>query len=129
AYAGAAIAKANANHTGVMAFRLALAGFILPFCWAYNPALVLQGSWTEVVPAVLTAIVGIIALAASVQGYLFKQGATALQRLLLAVGAILVILPDLVTDGIGIALIGLAVLLRYTIGGIPIVQQEAMTSA
>jgi len=129
AYAGAAIAKANANRTGVVAFRLALAGFILPFCWAYNPALVLQGSWTEIVPAVLTAVVGIVALAGAVQGYLFKQGATGLQRLLLAAGAILVILPDLATDAIGITLIGLAILLRYTLGGIPITKQQVMASS
>lgn len=129
AYAAAAIAKGDATRTGVVAFRLALAGFILPFCWAYNPALVLQGSWVEIVPAVLTATIGIVALAASVQGYLFKQGATGLQRLLLAAGAISLILPNITTDLIGLGLIALAVLMRFVLGGIPIVKQNTPTNA
>jgi TRAP transporter 4TM/12TM fusion protein len=42
AYAGAGIAKANPMRAGVTAFKLAIAGFIIPYVFVYNPALLLQ---------------------------------------------------------------------------------------
>lgn len=112
-YTGATIAGANAMTTGVIAFRLSLAGFIMPFMWVYNPALLMQGSTLEVGLAAFTATMGIIALAAAIQGYLFGL-ATKLQRVLLFAGAMLLITAGWRTDLAGLALVGLVAFMQLS---------------
>lgn len=116
AYAGAAIAGGDATKTGFIAFRLALSGFLLPFIWVYNPALLFQGEWTAVAMAAVSAVIGVVALAAAVQGYLFRAHAVWYQRLLLGAGALALIKPGLTTDLIGLGLIAAAILARFAIG-------------
>jgi TRAP transporter 4TM/12TM fusion protein len=130
AYAGAGLAGAKATTTGFIAFRLALAGFILPFMWVYNPALLLNGTLVEVLIAVCTGLLGIVALAGGVQGYLFGK-ARWHERLLLGIGAIALIKPGLTTDLVGVALLGLAMLSRAMLTREPIMpaQQPAVSGA
>jgi TRAP transporter 4TM/12TM fusion protein len=120
AYAGAGLAGADPTRTGLVAFRLALAGFILPFLWVYNPALILQGDLANIILAAGTAIVGILSLAGAVQGYLFSSTARWYERILLAAGALMLIKAGLTTDLIGLGAIGLALASRFLIGAIPI---------
>ncbi|MFN4089214.1 MAG: TRAP transporter permease [Alphaproteobacteria bacterium] len=108
AYAGAGLAGANATTTGVMAFKIALAGFLLPFVWVYNPALLFQGDAIAVAFAVVSSVAGIVALASAVQGYLFGTAAHLYQRLCLGAAALSLIKPGLVTDGLGALLIAVA---------------------
>jgi TRAP-type uncharacterized transport system fused permease subunit len=115
AYTGAGIAGADPMRTGFIAWRLALAGFILPFMWVYNPALLLIGSPGTVAVAVVTAMVGIGSLAAAVQGYLFGLRAPWYLRLLLFAGALGLIKPGTTTDLLGLGLVALAVVLRFTL--------------
>jgi TRAP transporter 4TM/12TM fusion protein len=103
-YTGATIAGANAMKTGLIAFRLSLAGFIMPFMWVYNPALLLDGTPAEVGLAAITATAGIIALAAAIQGY-FLSITSAAQRITLFIGAMLLITAGWKTDLAGIGLI------------------------
>lgn len=114
AYAGAALAGAKSSTTGLIAFRLALSGFILPFMWVYNPALILQGDILETIIAVTSALVGILALSGSVQGYLFGP-AKWHERILLGAAALMLIKPGITTDLIGAALLGLAVASRMLV--------------
>jgi TRAP-type uncharacterized transport system fused permease subunit len=104
-FAAAAIAKANMWHTGVEAMRIAAAGFIVPFMFVYEPALLAIGDWGSIALATMTATVGVMALAACLYGYLLAP-TTLWQRLLLAAAAILLIKPGLVTDMIGLGLLG-----------------------
>jgi TRAP transporter 4TM/12TM fusion protein len=113
AYAGAGLAGASATTTGVIAFRLALAGFLLPFMWVYNPALILQGDALHVAFAVTTALAGVLALASSVQGYLLGWITPWYMRLLLGAGALTLIKPGLLTDGVGFGLLALALGARF----------------
>lgn len=84
AYAGAAIAKSNPMKTGVTAFRLGLAGYIIPFMFVFNTGLVLHGTPLNIVLAIFVAVVGIMCLASAVQGCLFIR-TNLLERLLLFV--------------------------------------------
>jgi len=111
AYAGAGLAGAKSSTTGLIAFRLSLAGFILPFMWVYNPALILQGEVGETIVAVTTALVGIVALSGAVQGYLFGP-AKWHERALLGVAALALIKPGIASDLIGATLVGLAIASR-----------------
>src|SRR5690606_36510259 len=65
AYAGAALADANPNKTGFIAFRMALPAFILPFLFATSPALLLDGAVGTVIRAVVTATIGIMCFVAA----------------------------------------------------------------
>ena len=103
AFAGAGIAGASPSKVGWTAARLASAGFLIPFIWIYSPALIAQGSVGEVLWALVTATVGIIALACAVQGYMLKT-TNVLQRLLLFVVAFGLIKPGFLTDIVGFTL-------------------------
>lgn len=113
AYAGAGIAGADPTRTGMIAFRLALAGFILPFMWVYEPALLMQGEPMRIVLACISGVVGIFALSAALQSYLFGRRATWWERLLLGAGALCLIKPGWITDLVGVGLLAAALASRY----------------
>ena len=77
---------------------------MVPFFFIYYPALLFQGTWTEVLVAMLTGIVGVVALAAGLEGY-FLRTASWLERALFLAAALLLIDPGLVTDVAGAALL------------------------
>lgn len=64
-FVAASLAKADMWETGWTAMRFAAISFILPFLWVYNPALILHGSWFEIVNVLVTALAGIFLLAES----------------------------------------------------------------
>lgn len=112
AYAGAGIANANPMRAGVAAVKIALAGFLIPYVFILQPALLLQGSWDELTVSLLTVIVGMIALASGLAGFLFLR-ATILERVLLIAGGLLLIYPDLVISVVGMVALVIGVVLQF----------------
>ena len=110
-YAAASISRCSVWAAGWHAMRFAAAGFIVPFFFVYYPALLFQGTWMEIIVAVLTGGVGVVALAAGLEGY-FIRSATWLERGLFVVAALLLIDPSLVTDLLGAALLGGALMMQ-----------------
>jgi TRAP transporter 4TM/12TM fusion protein len=110
-YAAASIGKAGLWASGVQAMKFAAAGFIVPFFFVYNPALLFQGPWPEILRAVLTGTIGVVALAASLEAY-FLRPATWIERVLFFVAAIMLIDPNAITDVIGLAVLSVALLLQ-----------------
>jgi TRAP transporter 4TM/12TM fusion protein len=110
AMAGAAIAKSNPLRTGVEASRLAIAAFLVPYIFVYSPQmLMLNAQWYEVVLIAITAIIGMFGVAMALEKY-WESKLNVLQQLMALAGGLLLIIPGLVTDGIGFALIALVVL-------------------
>ena len=72
AFAGAQIAGANPMTTGWHASRIAIGGFLAPFLFVYQPALLMRGTWLEIVVAFGSAAVGVSALSAVVTGHMFR---------------------------------------------------------
>ncbi|MBI2997226.1 MAG: TRAP transporter permease [Deltaproteobacteria bacterium] len=107
AYAAAVIAKADYWKTGWEASRLGIVGYIAPFIFVYQPALLMHGSVGEVLLAATTAVIGTIALAGAMAGYCFGS-VFWWQRILLAVGAVTLIYPGWKSDLIGLALVAVA---------------------
>ena len=103
-YAAASISRCSVWAAGWQAMKFAAAGFLVPFFFIYYPALLFQGTWTEVLVAMLTGIVGVVALAAGLEGY-FLRTASWLERALFVAAALLLIHPGLVTDVAGAALL------------------------
>jgi TRAP transporter 4TM/12TM fusion protein len=102
-FAAAGLAKADLWASGLAAVKIGAAGFIVPFMFVYEPALLMIGPWTSILGAFTTASIGVILFAAGLHGY-FVTTATLWQRLLLAGAGFLLIKPGLVTDSIGAAL-------------------------
>lgn len=115
AFAAAAISGAHPMRTGITAFRLGLPVFIVPFIMVYHPALILQGSAWQIAQAAISSIAGSAALAAGLEGYLFRVMA-APTRILFAVGGILLITGGVATDIAGFAILGLLVLFQARTG-------------
>lgn len=105
AYAGAAIAKADPFKTGVIATRLAITAFIVPYIFAYNPAMLLidTTAW-EVARIALTSLIGIFGIAAGMEGYMLIRMKT-WERLVIIAGGLMLIDPDLITDIGGVVIV------------------------
>ncbi len=72
-YCGAAIAGSDPLKTGWEAFRLALAGFIIPYIFVFNPAFLMKGSWLEIVGLIIIVFYAVTLLAAVMRAYLLRN--------------------------------------------------------
>ena len=112
AYAGAGIAGANSMKTGFQAFKLAIGAFIIPYIFVINPHLIMVDSivgttvnWlpvTAALPTIVTALIGTVCLAGTVESYLFGN-LRIWQRIILLLAAFALLDPKLLTDAIGLA--------------------------
>ena len=73
AYAAASIAGADLNRTGYEAFILALSGFVVPFIFVYDPALLMAGSWPAIVMVSGATMIAVVLMAASIEGWLGRN--------------------------------------------------------
>ncbi|WP_184403508.1 TRAP transporter permease [Geomicrobium halophilum] len=114
AYAGAGIARANPMRTGVMAFKVAIAAFIVPYVFVANPVLLLQ-DWTfaTLIGPLLTAIIGMVAISATLMNY-FIDKPSIIERFFLFAGGIMSVYPnDIFISLGGIAIIVVIGLIQY----------------
>ncbi|MFD0859947.1 TRAP transporter permease [Roseovarius aquimarinus] len=107
-YAAAGISGANPMETSVASFKVGISAFIVPFMFFYNGAILMDGSWPEVLRAGATAVFGVFLLSSGVQGWFMGGRVAWFMRLGLVLAALCMISGGLVTDLIGI---GLTVLL------------------
>jgi len=105
AFAAANIAGSDMMGTGVEAFRLGIAGFLVPFAFVYHPELLLQGSWPAIVLMSVFAGCSAVALAAALVGH--ALGPLGFWER----GALLVTAALMVVKGTGNQVVGLAVFL------------------
>jgi TRAP transporter 4TM/12TM fusion protein len=111
-FAAASLAKTDLWKSGWEAVRIGAAGFIVPFMFVYEPSLLMIGDWQTVVLSFITATIGTILLAASLQGYLIRS-ATMWQRVVLFVAALCLIKPGWISDLIGLALLAMVLASQY----------------
>jgi len=107
AYAGAGIANANAFKAGNTAFRLSMGKALVPFVFAFQPALLLvtdNFTWTAFFLAFGGTVLGIWALAAAVSNWLFAP-LRWWERTALVLAAILLVAPDMIATAIGLLLV------------------------
>ncbi|MGM0901737.1 MAG: TRAP transporter permease [Bacillota bacterium] len=116
-YVAAGIAGTNQNQVSLTAVKLGLTGFILPFFFIFNPALLLGANpYSESIIPAITAIIGCVSLAAGLQGWLMIK-ASIIQRMMLTIVGILMIAPGSLTDYIGIGLLGIVVAWQWVSKG------------
>ncbi len=102
-YVAAGIAGADINKVGWTAFGYGITAFVLPFMFFFGPALLLDGTVTDIALAVVSGITGVYLVAGSVVGYINHQLSYPLRAMVFAAG-LLLLLQGLVTDLIGIAI-------------------------
>jgi TRAP transporter 4TM/12TM fusion protein len=104
AYTGAGIAGADMYQTGWQAFRMAIPGFLIPYIFIWNPALLLehQSVWV-IVRVCVTALIGVMALAAALVGWL-KIKLLIPERGALLVAGLLMLFPERMTDIVGLVI-------------------------
>lgn len=109
-FAAAGLSGGSPMKTGWQSVRLALAGFIVPFMFVYNPALLLENvTLLTGLQVVVTACIGVVLIAAAVEGYLYGRLNVVL-RIVAGAGALLLIDSGLVTDLAGIVCLAVIIL-------------------
>ncbi|TDX88144.1 TRAP transporter 4TM/12TM fusion protein [Neorhizobium sp. R1-B] len=117
AYAAAGMAGADPFKTGNTAFRLGLGKILVPFVFVFSPSLLLVTSgfnWSNFLIAFIGCTLGITCLGAALSGFMLVR-TVAWERLLLIIAAILLVVPELISSLIGVALI-IPVILRQIAG-------------
>ena len=106
AYAGSAIARSKPMKTAVTATTLAIAAFIVPYCFGLDSTLLfIDCVWYEAILAVITALLGVFGVAAGLRGYIFSN-MTVWMRLVSIAGGLCMIYPGVLTDIVGVVLVG-----------------------
>ena len=103
-FAAASLAKADMWESGWIAMKIGVAGFIVPFMFVYEPALLMIGDPIDIIRASITAFIGCFAIAAGLHGY-FLGPANLWQRGVLIAAALCLVNPTAVTDVIGLGLL------------------------
>lgn len=112
AFAGAGIARANPFKTGVTAVKLAIAAFIVPYIFVYNPIIVLvDAAPLSLLLAVVTALIGMAAVSSAVIGFFVRRSAV-WERIVLFIAGLSLISPEHISDVVGLAVIAFVWLLQ-----------------
>ena len=99
--------------TALTATKLAIGAFIVPYVFALNPAMLfVETTIGEVILICITSLVGIFAVSSALQGY-FLHHMPWYQRILSAIGGLLLIYPGIVTDSIGLGLVAVVAVAQF----------------
>ena len=111
AYAGAGIAKTSPMTTAIEACKLGFAGFMVPFAFCYNPAMMMQGSIPEIISVTVSAIIGTAVISAAFQGFLLWK-LNPLERVIFIIGGLGMFIPGTATDLAGLAITVVLILIN-----------------
>ena len=103
-YAAAGIAGSGVLATGFTALITAFAGFLVPYMFVYNPAILCQGSVLSIAWSTTAALMGVIGLAAGIQGF-YKTRLTIVERVLLLAVPFMLIYPSVIADIVAVVIL------------------------
>lgn len=104
----AALAGSKPMATGWLSMKLGSAKYIVPFFFALNPALIMNGTFFEVGLAIVTALVGCVLLAASLEGWIYTLGLLNMpQRVMSFVAGFLLMYPSWQATALGLAVLSI----------------------
>ncbi|MFI3174521.1 MAG: TRAP transporter permease [Bacillota bacterium] len=116
AYAGSAIAGSNPMKTAFNATMLAIAAFIVPYIFVFNPSLLfIDTTVPQVIQVIITSFMGMVAISGGMIGFMLTRLNAVLRGLCFATGFLL-IYPEVLTDIVGLVLIGAIIAYQLTIG-------------
>jgi len=112
AYTAASIAGAPQMPLAFRAMRLAIAGYVVPIFFLFNPGLAFIGSPMEIILAILFGVLAIALFAFGLEGYLLRKLGW-LERVLFAIAAITMCIPSWFTRLPGLALVASLLLIQF----------------
>lgn len=113
AYAGSAIAKSNPMRTAVNATKMAIAAFLIPYVFCFDPGMLfIDTNVLNVIILFSTSLVGIVGIASALEGYFFMNMGV-FDRGLFIAGGLLMIYPGTVTDTLGLLLIAAGIVMQF----------------
>ena len=113
-FAAAALTKGNPYKTTLYAWKYTLPAFIVPFMFTLDPkgvGILLKGPVVDVIWTIITAFIGIAALAGGVESWFLKK-TTLYERIMLIVAGLLLVYPIALYDIVGFGLMFLVVVLQ-----------------
>ncbi|WP_158735634.1 TRAP transporter permease [Alteribacillus sp. YIM 98480] len=115
AYAGAGISRAKPMEVAFTAMKLGLVAFIIPYMFVYGPSLLGIGSPLNIMVSIVSSLIGVFALGCALQRWFWGQSTNLIIQILLFSSALILIKPGLLSDSIGLLLIFISYVLRFTI--------------
>lgn len=112
AYVAAGIAGDKPMQLGFQACVLALPAFLLPYIFVYQPGLLMVGTLGDILPVVVSSIVGSFLCAVAVQGYMFCL-LKPWERVLMLVAACGALIPETISDIVGYAMAAVILTMLY----------------
>jgi TRAP transporter 4TM/12TM fusion protein len=112
AYAAASISGGGVMMTGVIASRLGIVKFLVPYIFVYNAAFLMIGSPLFIAWSFFTGVVGTLALVFAMEGYLYGR-LNWWQRIIFLIAGLCALVPQITTDFIGLGLFVLFGWLNY----------------
>lgn len=113
AFAASGIAKGEPIKTGINATKLAIAAWIIPYIFVFSPSLLLiNTTFLEVIMIFCTALIGMIAVAVAIHGFLFTK-TNVVERLVLLISGLAMIHSNVMTDIVGLPLIGIVAFIQW----------------
>lgn len=113
AFAASGISGGDPIKTGVTSAKLAIAAFIIPYMFVFNPALLMiDSSFMEIIWVTVTALIGMIAIGAGLIGYWYRA-CKWYERIIITATGFLLIFPETLTDIIGLSLFLLLFVIQY----------------
>lgn len=101
-YAAAGISGSNPMETSVASFKIGISAFVVPFMFFYNSAILMDGTWFEILRAAATATVGVFLLSSGVQGWFMGGRMAWFMRVAIIVAALFLIEGGWFSDMIGV---------------------------
>ena len=114
-YVAAGIANSNQTKTSLIAVKLGLTGFLVPFFFLGNPVLLIGAvdvPLASTVIAVITSIIGVAALTGGLGGHMITH-CNIVERILLIVAAFCAISPETKSDVVGIILVVVIIVSQF----------------
>jgi len=112
-YTAAGLSGGNPTRVAWSGLKLAIAGFLVPFLYVYNPMLLLEGvRITPFILSIITGGIGVICLGIAAMGY-FSKSLLIYERLLVFTGAVLLAFPGVNSDIWGAVVVVLSFVLYY----------------
>ena len=103
-FTAAGISGASPSKTGWTSFRIGLVAFLVPFIFVYQPVMLLYGSVADILLCTGTSLIGCWCLAAMIEGWCDAR-LSGIERVLFGAGGLLLMIPGIMTDCIGIVLV------------------------
>jgi len=112
-YTAAGLSGGNPTRVAWNGLKLAIAGFLVPFLYVYNPMLLLEGvKITPFILSIITGGIGVVCLGIAAMGY-FGKSLLIYERLLVFIGAVLLAFPGVRSDIWGAGVVVLSFALYY----------------